>query len=502
MGVWDLLSWLLLTVLAGAALAFLLYCCYVQYIHMKFDHIPGPPRDSFLLGHYHLFEKKRQNGGLLHDLFLEWAEKYGPVVRINGFHIVSLVVTSPEAIKEFLMSPKYSKDPMISKSLSSFFGVRCLGKGLLTETNYDSWHKQRRMMDPAFSRTYLIGLMGTFNEKAEALMEKLEEKADGKTEVGIHNLMCRVTLDVIAKVAFGLELNSLQDEKTPFPQAITTALKGMFEQGKPFAQWYPGNRQLIKDVRESVRLLRRTGKECIERRKKALENGEEIPLDILTQILKSEELEGKCDEEIMLDNFVTFFIAGQETTANQLAFAVMSLAHEQEVLNKVQAEVDEVIGWKRDIDYEDLGKLKYLSQVLKETLRIYPTAPSTIRFLENETVIEGVKIPAKAILIFSMYTLGRMDKFFKDPLIFNPDRFSPDVPKPYYTYFPFSLGPRSCIGQVFAQMEAKVVMAKLLQRFEFELVAGQSDKILDNGTLRPLDGVICRITPRRNAKAS
>ncbi|XP_078516276.1 cholesterol 24-hydroxylase-like isoform X2 [Lissotriton helveticus] len=451
MDAWGLISWLLLVVLSVAAFAFLLYCCYLKYIHMKFDHIPGPPRDSFLLGHYHSFAKKTQDGGHLHDLFLEWAEKYGPVVRINGFHIVSLVITSPEAIKEFLMSPKYSKVPMISKSLASVFGVRCLGNGLVTETNYDSWHKQRRMMDPAFSRTYLKGLMGTFNEKAEALMEKLEEKADGRTEVEIHNLMCRVTLDVIAKAAFGLEINSLQDEKTPFPQAITMAIKGMFEQRKPFVQWYPGNRQLVKDVRESIRLLRRTGKECIERRKKALANDEEIPLDILTQILKSEELEEKCDQEIMLDNFVTFFIAGQDTTANQLAFAVMSLAREQEVLNKVRAEVDEVIGWKRDIDYEDLGKLQYLTQVLKETLRLYATAPVTMRLLENETVIEGVKIPANSILLFSMFALGRMDKFYKDPFVFDPDRFSPEAPKPYYTFFPFSLGPRSCIGQVFAQ---------------------------------------------------
>ncbi|XP_078516271.1 cholesterol 24-hydroxylase-like [Lissotriton helveticus] len=502
MDAWGLISWLLLIALAGAALAFLLYCCYVKYTHMKFDHIPGPPRDSFLLGHLPLLIKNKRKNEVLHQLLLEWAEKYGPVVRINILHIVGLIVTSPEATKEFLMSPNYSKDPSAYKSLFSVFGERCLGKGLVTELNYESWHKQRRMMDTAFSRTYLMGLMETFNEKAEALMEKLAESADGKREVRILDLTSRVTLDVIAKVAFGMELNSLQDDQTPFPRAISMVLKGMNVQEIPLSKWYPGNRQLVKDVRESVRLLRQTGKECIERRKKALENGEEIPMDILTQILKSEALEEKCDEEIMLDNFVTFFIAGQETTANQLAFAVMSLAREPEVLNKVRKEIDEIIGWKRDIAYEDLGKLQYLSQVLKETLRIYPTAPGTSRLLENDTIIEGIKIPANAVLIFSMYVAGRMEKFYEDPLVFNPDRFSPDAPKPYYTYFPFSLGPRSCIGQIFAQMEAKVVMAKLLQRFEFELVAGQNFKILDSGTLRPWDGVICRITPRRNTKAS
>ncbi|CAJ0923274.1 unnamed protein product [Ranitomeya imitator] len=246
-------------------------------------------------------------------------------------------------------------------------------------------------------------------------------------------------------------------------------------------------RNFVKEVQESVRLLRKTGKECIEKRKKAIQDGEEIPMDILTQILKG---------------------AGHETTANQLSFTVMELARSPEILEKAQAEVDEVIGARRDIEYDDIGKLQYLNQVvyddfryfvLKETLRLYPTAPGTSRALEEDYVIEGLKIPPKATLSFNSYIMGRMERFFPDPLVFNPDRFHPDAPKPYFSYFPFSLGPRSCIGQVFAQMEAKVVMAKLLQRFQFELVEGQTLRIMDSGTLRPMEGVLCRLRPRTNS---
>ncbi|XP_078516273.1 cholesterol 24-hydroxylase-like isoform X1 [Lissotriton helveticus] len=495
-------SWLLLIVLAGAALAFLLYCCYVKYIHMKFDHIPGPPRDSFFFGHYPSLRNVMNNDGLIHQLFLEWSEKYGHVVRLNLLHNISVLVTSPETIKEYLMSPKYRKDNLVFDRMYGIFGERCLGKGLLTSTDNDRWYKQRRIFDPAFSRSYLMGLMGTFNEKAETLMEKLEGLSDGKTEVSMLDLMSRLTLDVIAKIAFGLEINSLEDDQTPFPKAISNVMKGLISTREPFIRLFPGNWNYVKEVQESIRLLRRTGKECIERRRKAIENGEEIPVDILTQILKSEALEEYCDEETMLDNFVTFFLAGQDTTANQLSFAVMLLSHAPHALEKAQAEVDDIIGSKRDIDYDDLGKLQYVTQVLKETLRIYPTAPGTSRLVEEDTVIEGIKIPAETVLIFNMYVMGRMGEFFQDPLEFNPDRFSPEAPKPYYTYFPFSLGPRSCIGQIFAQMEAKVVMAKLLQRYEFELVPGQSFKILDTGSLKPRDGVICRITPRRNSNAS
>ncbi|XP_053553451.1 cholesterol 24-hydroxylase isoform X2 [Bombina bombina] len=399
------------------------------------------------------------------------------------------------------MSPNYTKDVTYKRAFN-LFGVRFFGNGLLTDWDYDHWHKQRRIMDPAFSRTYLIGLMGTFNEKAEELMEKLAEKADGKSEFSMHDMMAKVTLDVIAKVAFGMELNSLHDDQTPFPRAISMVMKGLSEARNPLARFIPGKRALIREIQESARLLRQTGRQCIEKRQRAMKEGEEIPVDILTQILKGAASEDNCDFESLLDNFVTFFIAGQETTANQLSFAVMELSRHPEILEKVQAEVDEVIGSKRDIEYEDLGKLQYLSQVLKETLRLYPTAPGTSRALKKEIVVEGVRIPPDVTLVFNSYTMGRMEKFYKDPFTFDPERFSPDAPKPFYTYFPFSLGPRSCIGQVFAQMEAKVVMAKLLQRYDFQLAEGQSFNLLDTGTIRPMDGVICRLRPRTSNKGT
>ncbi|KAM4662409.1 cholesterol 24-hydroxylase-like [Discoglossus pictus] len=493
MWLWAAITWGSLLLLV----CFLLYCGYVHYIHIKYDHIPGPPRDSFLLGHLPTITKLTKNNEVIYDYFLEWVVKYGPVVRINGFHNVFVIMASPEGIKEFLMSPKYPKHAFYD-DIFYLFGTRFLGRGLLTDRNYDHWHKQRRLMDPAFSRTYLIGLMGTFNEKAEELMEKLGEKAEQQSEVKMHELLNRMTMDVIAKVAFDMELNALHDDQTPFPRAILMVMKGMLEMRDPMTKFLPWKRDLIREIRESAQLLRRTGKECIERRRKLVEEGEELPDDILTQILKGAGPEDNCDNELIIDNFVTFFIAGQETTANQLAFAVLELARHPEILEKVQAEVDEVIGSKRDIDYDDLGKLQYLSQVLKETLRLYPSVPGTSRNLDKDMEIEGVKIPGNTPLLIYSYVTSRMEQFFKDPFTFDPDRFAPDATKPYFTYFPFSLGPRSCIGQVFSQMEAKVVMAKILQRFEFQLVEGQSFKILDAGTLRPMDGVICRLRHRRS----
>ncbi|XP_039195643.1 cholesterol 24-hydroxylase isoform X2 [Crotalus tigris] len=488
-----------------------------------------PAHNRFFFGHLPIFWRMVKNKELIHDLFLKWAEKYGPVIRFNAFHRVSLIILSPEGVKEYLMSSQYSKDARIYGRLYNMFGVRFLGNGLATDLDYNHWHKQRRIMDPAFSRNYLIGLMEIFNDQAEDLMKVLNEKADGETEVDMMNLLRRLALDIIAKVAFGLELNTLHCDKTPFPHAVSMVMKGVSKERNPFFQYLPRNRKEVQEIRESVRLLRCTGKECITQRLKAIQNEEPVPLDILTQILKSADQE-ESDDENMIDNFLTFFVAGHDTTANQLSFTIMELARHPEIVTKLQAEVDEVIGVKRDIVYEDLRKLEYLSQVHKEILRLYPPVPGTMRWTEKKNVIEGIDIPANTTLFFSTYIMGRMERYFKDALTFDPDRFSKGKSRPYFSYFPFSLGPRSCIGQLFAQvvgpsmlalrlgsgevgrqgqvlaeeegwtawseMEAKVLMAKFLQRFEFELAPPQSFKILDMGTLRPLDGVTCRLKPR------
>uniref|UniRef100_A0A674B8S0 Cholesterol 24-hydroxylase-like n=1 Tax=Salmo trutta TaxID=8032 RepID=A0A674B8S0_SALTR len=446
------IGYLLICLLGLILIAFLCFCLYIKYIHLKYDHIPGPPRDSFIFGHSPTLLREMSNDRFVHDKFLEWAETYGPVYRINGMHVVVLCVTCPETTKEVLMSPKYPKDSLVYKRLFNLFGQRFFGNGLITAQNHDEWYKQRRIMDPAFSSLYLRGQMGVFNERAEKLMDKLADMADTNTAANMHHLFNCVTLDVITKVAFGVELDLLNKSDSPFPNAIEMCLKGMVHYLRDSTfQLYPKNKKFINEVKKSCQLLRSTGRQWINERKMAVQNGEDVPKDILTQILKTADKEENIandDEELMLDNFVTFFI------------------------------------------------------VLKETLRLYPTAPGTSRFIPNDIVINGIPIPAGVSCVFSSYVCGRLDKFFEDPLKFDPERFHPDAAKPYYCYYPFALGPRSCLGQTFAQMEAKVVMAKLLQRFDFSLLPGQSFDVLDTGTLRPKSGVVCNIRHRGQTPAA
>ncbi|XP_054828312.1 cholesterol 24-hydroxylase-like [Eublepharis macularius] len=497
MEVQEVIGGLLYLLLAVALLALVLYCCYIKYIHMKYDYIPGPPRASFFLGHMTILLKIILKNEAFHEYLQEWAEEYGPIVRLNIVHRIAICVLSPEGVKEFLMSPQYPKDRIVYGAFAKMFGIRVLGNGLATDCDTNHWHKQRKIMDSAFNRIYLSSLMGVFNDKAEDLMKVLEGKANGETEVNMMDLLKRVVLDIIAKAAFGLELNTVWGNQTTLLHAVSGAVKALHVARIPFFQFIPGNRKVVKEIQEGVRLLRQTAKECIEERLRALRNGEETPSDILMKILENAVQEGQYDEENMLDNFLTFFVAGHETSAYLLAFTIMELGRQPEVLAKLQAEVDMVVGVKRDINCDDLGNLHYLSQVFKEVLRLYPPVPNFVRWTGTETIIEGVKIPANSVLIFSTSTMGRMGKFFQNPLIFDPDRFRKDQPRPYFSFFPFALGPRSCIGQTFALMKTKVLMAKFLQRFEFQLVPPQSFKMYDVGMLRPLDDVVCRLMPHQ-----
>ncbi|KAM8847379.1 cholesterol 24-hydroxylase-like isoform 1-T1 [Synchiropus picturatus] len=499
-----ILSWIpsvLLLLLCGLFSCFLCFCVYIKYLHMKYAHIPGPPIDNFLFGHIFSLVRIMNNGFVL-DKYLEWSETYGPVYKLHVLHHVMIFTTCPETTKKVLVSSNYFKDTVMYSGLIHLFGQRFLGMGIVTVVDHDHWYKQRRSMDPAFSSMNLRSFLSPINEYAERMMSNINEAVENESTANMTDFINTFTLDVLAKVAFDIDSDTMKN-KSAFTEAIKRCMSGIIHTRDAFFQFKTANKAYVASVREACRFLRETGRDWISRRRVAIENNESVPKDILTQILKIAKQDEKTtveDGEFMVDNFVTFFVAGQETTASQLAFCVRELGRYPEILEKVRKEVDEVLGMKQEINAEDLGRLVYLTQVLKEVLRLYPIGPLIPRRVNEDLVINGVKIPGGVHVVFSPYVAGRLSKFFKDPLVFDPDRFHPDAPKPYYCYYPFSLGPRNCIGQYLSQMEAKVVIAKLIQRFDFSLTPGQKFGTLDNGTIRPLNDVTCFIKYREEKK--
>ncbi|KAK3745519.1 hypothetical protein QZH41_009916 [Actinostola sp. cb2023] len=290
--------------------------------------------------------------------------------------------------------------------------------------------------------------------------------------------------------------------------------------GDPFNPW---TYDFQRKVADSVKLLRETGRQCIEKRRQAIPSGQTVPEDILSTMMKLLDVDSlDITDEELLDDFVTFFVAvysvvqcsvvssvvqcRQETTANQLSFMLLEVTQRPEIMDKpdymyrLLAEIHEVLGSGDYVEFDDLAKLEYMGQVLKETLRLYPPAHAVARATtkDDDVVLNGHVIPPNTNFMVSIYSSHRWPGHFEDPEKFDPDRWSPENADkiPHFAYLPFSAGPRNCIGQVFAQFESKVVMARFLKKFHVTLCPGQTRTIKQQVTLQPRDGVMCTLVTR------
>ncbi|XP_013401360.1 cholesterol 24-hydroxylase [Lingula anatina] len=491
-------------VVAIAFISIVAYLLFIQWVRkVKFGHVPCPKFkgiSSLILGHTAEVVQTVKNGGKFHNLLQNWLETYGNTIVFHAFHKAAIMTADPRAIKDVFVNGGLPRWPQSFQALLSVYGERYIGKsGLVTIEHHAEWSKMRALMNPAFQRVALMSLIDQFNLAADSLMEKLSELADGKTMVDMNDMFCRLTLDVIGKVAFDTEIESVHNDTVPFPKAVKTVLEGiekmftgMMEEYNIFHYSYH------QEVRQAVRLLREEGRKFIEKRKMAMSKGEHSPNDILSYIIKASELDPDLDIEDMLDLVMVFFLAGHETTGNTLSFALRVIADHPDVMQRLEEEVESAVGQKAAVSFEDLKNLKYMGNVFKESLRLYPVAGLTLRQLNKDMMVGDYLLPAGTGIGVHVYSCGRMAQFHQEADKFIPDRFDPDSPmKPNaYSYLPFSIGPRNCIGQNFAKMEMKIIMAKFIQRFKFEVDRSSPLEILEEATLKPKGGVWCTLKLR------
>ncbi|XP_071786220.1 cholesterol 24-hydroxylase-like [Asterias amurensis] len=483
-------------------IAFVASVLFLHYRHSKYSHIPGPKRRSFFLGNIQDIQEYSEKGKLDEDALKDWGDQFGDVVVVWFLHQCFVFFYDVRAIKDILVAGNrlYSKG-WTYNDISKVYGARFLGYGLLTEPDHAMWAKRRDIFNPAFSRSYLKTCISQFNASSDLLVEHLSASADGKKNVHLLDQLSKATIDIIAKVAFGVNFHQFDPEKiTSFNKEFNIAMKGLEKQfANPWNKYNPSKteRDYRAKVRHAIGVLRKTGQEIIASQLSALGRGEQLGNNILAFILEASQASssGTLDMEEMVDEFVTFFLAGQETTANLLALTMLHLCQNPEVMYRLKTEVDAVVSTKEFIPYEDLSKLEYMVAVLKETLRLCPPATGTQRVAHSDCVISNTKIPASTVLGVSFYANGRNAKYWENPLEFIPDRFLHGNESTSGAFTPFSIGPRNCIGQQFALIEARVLLAKLIQHYNFSLVPGQSLGYILETTLKPKDGCQVYLTP-------
>lgn len=477
------------------------FAVFLKYRRSKYSHIPTPELPGrikgFFLGHVvQMAEAQKKGKSFTATILPDWEKTYGSTFVIHFIHQPFVVTSDIAAVKALLIDNNLSKPWVQTKAWWTLFGTRFVGRsGLIATIDENHWKSVRGIMNPVFHRKVLLSFLDQFNTTADAVMNKLASKADGKTVINLQDMMNRVTLDIIGKVAFDMDIDSISEKENPFGNAIKLCFEAFDRQFTSQYEFklfddYP------KRVRNACQLLRETGKKLILERQKSIADGTPPGDDILSYIAEAPKQDPSLEMEDLQDLFVVFFIAGQETTGNTLSFALQELGRNPEVMKKCQDVVDSVLGSRPEITFQDLTNLNYIGLVFKETLRKYPTVGGTIREVAEETDIGGYKIPAGTVVMPISWNIHRSAEFWPEPEEFRPERFSSENKHNPYTFWPFSLGNKNCIGQNFAKLEAKIILSKFIQKFNLELDPNQSFDVEQAATLKPKDGVLATLTMR------
>ena len=361
---------------------------------------------------------------------------------------------------------------------------RLIGNGILISEG-DFWRKQRGLMAHAFTPRRIAAYVAPMAEIASRYADALSNDA----VIDIHDAMNRVTMEIVAKTLFDADV---ADEGAQVGHAIEDVMAyfaNSLELVLDVPDWFPS-----PTMRRYVRARTRV-RDIIDRIIRERAAGEVDRGDLLGALLLARDEDGQpMDPAQLRDECVTLFLAGHETTSLVLAHTFYALASRPEVVTKLRAEIARVLG-DREPTADDVKDLVYTERVLLEGLRLYPSAWGIGREAACDVTIRGRTYPKGTQLMASQWAMHRDARHFPDPLRFDPDRWTPEMRKalPRGAYFPFADGPRVCIGNHFAMLEAQIILVSLVRRLSLALEPGETLELAPSITLRPKRGVRMRV---------
>ncbi|MBE9208376.1 cytochrome P450 [Nostoc sp. LEGE 06077] len=409
--------------------------------------------------------------------FLSRCRDYGDIVPLQLGLTPACLVTNPEYIEEVL---KNRTDFIKSRGLRSLKTL--LGEGLLTAEG-ESWFWQRRLAQPVFHQKRINSYSQIMVDYTNQMLQRW---SDGETH-DIHADMMHLTLEIVMKCIFSAEVDA--GEAKVVAHALDVAMNWFESKRKQnflVWEWFPrpeniSYRQAIAQMDEAIYKL-------IQQRR----HSQEKTNDLLTMLMeaKDEQTGQQMDDKLLRDEVATLMLAGHETTANTLSWTWMLLSQNPQVREKLQSELYQVLQGKLPT-LEDLGKLVYTQQVIKESMRLYPPVSLMGREAAVDTKIGDYEIPQGTSIMISQWVMHRHPKYFENPEVFQPERWTEELEKqlPKGVYIPFGDGPRICIGKGFAQMEAALLLATIAQNFQIDLVPEYPIVPQPSITLRPENGL-------------
>jgi cytochrome P450 len=433
------------------------------------------PRGHPILGN--LPEIQRDRLGFLIDA----ARRFGPVMSYRVGPIRFIQVNSPEGVQHILQANNHN----YTKQTMSVNGLRdIMGTGLLLSDG-DSWLKQRRLMQPAFHRQKIQAFSTMIVEEVERTLKDWRAEAASGQLINLSREMMRLTLSIITRAMFN---DRIGDESGAIGASVTTLLEdSIYRFDHPLypPRWFPTPRN--RRYARAKANLRTVIDGIIQRRQTSAKEHGDL-LDMLILARDEDTGEGMSPEQLRQET-ITLFIAGHETTAVLLSWAFYLLAMNPQARERLQEEIHRVLS-DRAPTQADLPDLAYTRMVLEETMRLYPPAWITGRKSIQGDEIHGYTIPAGAEISISPYITHRDPQLWPNPELFDPERFSPErsAGRHRYAYFPFGGGPRQCIGNNFAMMEAHLILAAISQGYSLDLAPGREVEVEPLITLRPKEG--------------
>lgn len=445
--------------------------------------LPVLDAGNIIFGSIHLFAKDPLK------FFNDYQYQYDGIFRVKSPKYLEqiVVISKPDYVKHILQD----NNKNYHKSFGYTIMKLLLGNGLLTSEG-DFWRRQRRLAQPAFHRDRLATFVKIMTDAGNTLIKKWDSLPDGAT-VNLSTAMMQVTVDIVCKAMFSSDVEDAVAVVNKEFNVANEKLINRITSPVKIPLWLPtpGN---IRE-RNSYKAIREVVEKIIDKRRQSAEHYD----DLLAMLMeaKDEDTGEMMSNEQILDEVVTIFLAGHETTAVALTWLFHCVEENPEVEVKLLAEAQNVL--HRNIpQLEDLRALEYTRMVIDETMRLYPPAWVIGRHALNDDEIDGYHIPKGVNTLIPVYAIHHDKRYWDEPEKFMPERFSKEKAKSYhkFLYFPFGGGPRLCIGNNFALMEMQLIAPMILQRYKLRKPKGFQFKQDPLITMRPEPEMLMQVYKR------
>jgi cytochrome P450 len=412
------------------------------------------------------------------------------VVRINLGLFRPYVVSRPEHLQRVLRdeAATYGRGGMLWRPLRRLFG-----EGLGSDG--PAWAFRRRLIQPLFSAKFVTSFLGQLSQALDEGITDLDRYAVSGAPIDARVEMTRIIHRALIRVFFGDRISGPDADK--LGHAITSAFVSLNARlllpFVPDAVPMPGDRAFLRAGRDADEVVAPLVADC--RRRLAGGDGTRGATDMVSLLCQARDEDGTgLDDQQVRDDVVSMFAGASETSAVTLTWLWVALDENPAVAAAMDAEIRAVVGTDRP-DATHLAGLRYTKMVIQEVMRLYPVAWMIPREAGADDVIDGVRVDRGSTVLASPYLTHRMAEIWPDPLRFDPERFAPerDDGRHRFAYLPFGAGPHQCLGSHFFTIEAQLLLAMLLSRYQVRLDRSVPVRPAPAATLRPRKPVLLRL---------